>query len=265
VFRSLSAAIRTLSIAPAPGRDPERFSSSLPYFPLVGAALGAGVWGVSLYCQALTEYAWPSGAAALAVLAGVVLTRALHVDGLADWADAVGCLSGRQKRLEVMKDPRLGAFGVAAIALSLGVKWVALTRLVALDAGVWIVAAYAVSRTVQVELAASLPYARSEGGTASDFVSGAGWPHRLAAWALCLAIVAPTAGPAGAAACVAGVILARLFAAWCRSRIGGVTGDLLGAGSELAETAILFAAAAAAPSIEPYASPGAWALLAAGA
>jgi len=251
MFRGFTTAIRTLSILPAPGKDPERMSASLPWFPLVGLGLGYVAWGTG-YGVMRASGDWAAGAAALSVLFGVVVTRALHVDGLADWADAVGCMGDREKRLRVMKDPSVGAFGVAAIAASLLLKYVALSRLFELGAATWLVVAYVVSRAAQVELASALPYARAEGGTAGGFVAGAGWPHRIVSAFLALAAAGLIAGPAGLATVVAGLVLARLFGLWCSSRLGGVTGDALGAASELVETGILCVTAAAATRLFQY-------------
>jgi adenosylcobinamide-GDP ribazoletransferase len=186
---------------------------------------------------------WPAGSAFAAVFVGVALTGALHMDGLADWADAFGCMGDREKRLAVMKDPRAGPFGVVAIAVSLAAKWIAVTRLAEADAMIWVVAAYVVSRAMQVELASSLPYARAEGGTAGAFVSGAGWPYRLTSFVMAAVILGVLLGPAGIVSLLAGMAIAHALGQWSRLRLGGVTGDVLGATSEWVEAVLLFTAA----------------------
>ena len=220
-------------------------AASLPWFPCVGLVLGAALYGLTLLAGLSPWGAWPQGAAFVVVAGGVFLTRGLHLDGLADAADAWGSLASREKMLSIMKDSRVGTFGVLALVLILGAKWVAIARLVESGTAVWIVAAYVISRTAQVELAVALPYARAEGGTARGFIKDARGVHRLVAWALALVIVAVVCGPVGAGALVGGWLVARALAWRFMKMLGGVTGDILGATSELVETAILLACAAA--------------------
>jgi adenosylcobinamide-GDP ribazoletransferase len=179
------------------------------------------------------------------VAGGVLLTRGFHLDGLADAADALGSLAPRERMLAIMKDSAVGAFGVLALVLTLGAKWIAVARLVESGTGVWIVAAYVVSRAAQVELAVVLPYARAEGGTARAFVRDARGVHRLVAWTLAFLMITLVCGPAGVAVLVGGWLLARALGWRFMKMLGGVTGDLLGATSEIVETAVLFACAAA--------------------
>ena len=234
----LITALRLLSIFPVPGRDAEEMSSALPWFPLTGAILGGVLYGLALLADGWSGGGWPNGVAAAVLLGGVVITGALHLDGLADWADSFGG-KNKQAALAIMKDSRTGAFGVIALVLVLLVKWVSLVRLIESDAFVWIVVAYIVSRTMQVELAVSLPYARAEGGTGASIVQGARRSHRI--WALISALImlVVLGGQAGVLALGAGWAVCRGFGWWCRRRLGGMTGDLLGAGSEIVETLIL--------------------------
>jgi len=247
----MTTAFRTLSILPLPGKAAGQdtgsgsMAASLPWFPCVGLVIGAGLYGLAALAGLLPWGAWPSGAAFVVVAAGVFLTRGLHLDGLADAADAFGSLASRERMLSIMKDSRVGTFGVLAVVMVLGAKWIAVARLVESGMAVWIVAACVVSRAAQVELAAALPYARAEGGTARGFIEGARGIHRVAAWTLALAIVSAACGPAGGAALAGGWLLTRLLAWRFNNVLGGVTGDLLGATSELVETAVLFACAAA--------------------
>ena len=239
----LATAMRTLTILPFPGGEARKAASALPWFPLVGGALGGILYGICVLEDRFLGSAWPGGMAILVVALGAVLTRAIHLDGLADWADAFGSMSDRKRKLAIMKDPHVGAFGIVALVTILAAKWVAVVQLLEYEAAVWIVAAYVVSRAMQVELAAALPYARVEDGTAAPFVRDARLWHRLVAWLVAAALVLGVFGPAGAAALAVGVVIARSFGFWCRRRMGGVTGDLLGAASELVETGVLFLAA----------------------
>ena len=235
----LITALRLLSIFPVPGRDAEEMSSALPWFPLTGAILGGVLYGLALLAGSWSGGDWPNGVAAAVLLGGVVLTGALHLDGLADWADSFGGGQDKQAALAIMKDSRTGAFGVIALILVLLIKWVSMARLIEADAFVWIIVACIVSRTMQVELAACLPYARPEGGTGASIVEGARRSHRI--WALLSALIMlfVLGGQAGVLALGAGWAACRGFGWWCRRRLGGVTGDLLGTGSEIVETLIL--------------------------
>ena len=183
------------------------------------------------------------------VVGGIVLSGGLHLDGLADWADSLGGASA-ERRLAIMKDPRVGAFGVLALMAILLAKWVALVRLGEFGAP-WVVTAYAVSRTAMVDLAVALPYARKEGGTAAAIVGDARPWHRVVCGVSALALVI---GVSGVAALALGWLIAAAFGRWCRRRVGGATGDLLGAASEIVETAVLLAAALAIGALDE----GAW-------
>jgi adenosylcobinamide-GDP ribazoletransferase len=190
MLSGLVSAVRTLSLLPVPGRDATEMTRSLPWFPLVGALLGAVVYGAWRLLDAAGLSGWHQGEAVLLVLLATALTRGLHLDGLADWADGYFSLQGRKRALEIMKDPRVGTFGVIALMAVLGLKWVALTRLIEQGAAVWIVPAYVVSRTAQVELAVSLPYAGVDSGFGAAFVKDARWWHRGIAWFLAAAVLA---------------------------------------------------------------------------
>ena len=241
----LTTAMRTLTRIPTPGQDSAELAEALPFFPLVGALLGAlltlAAWGLTVVCE------WPAGAAAVAVALGAWLTRGLHLDGLADAADALGGGRTRERRLEIMKDPHVGAFGVVALVCVLLLKWVAIARLAAGWQWPWLVVPLISSRTVMVELAVALPYARTGNGTAAPFVRGAARHHAIIALLLASVGVVALVGPAGlmllALALGAGLWLARLF----HARFGGITGDLLGMTNEVTETGLLLLLSAAAP------------------
>jgi adenosylcobinamide-GDP ribazoletransferase len=232
----LVTAIRTLTWLPVPGRDAESFASSLPWLPVVGLLLGAALHGLCLLFGA----GWPEGAALAVVAGGTLLTRGIHLDGLADSADGLFGGRTRERILEIMKDSRMGAFGGIALVLVLLAKFVFVTRLAACGATFWLVPALVASRTAQAVLAASFPYARSE-GTAAPFVAGARPAHALLAILIGMATVACAGSfeTRWLAAFALGLAVAALIGrAVCR-RLGGITGDVLGATSELTETAVL--------------------------
>ncbi len=238
-MKGLITALRTLTVLPVPGRDAEGISSSLPWFPAVGLALGFAMYGLALLGGYMNDGGWPQLTALVIVGAGAVVTGGIHLDGLADWADGLGGGRDKTRILEIMKDSSIGAFGVLALIFICAGKWIAIVKLIGSGAALWIPAAYIVSRTIQVDLIVSLPYARKEGGTAGAFVEGGKPLHMAIALVAAFAMMIFLYGSSGAGVVVIGWIAARIFGHRCRKRVGGVTGDLLGACSELVETGIL--------------------------
>ncbi len=239
-MRPLITAIRTLTILPVPGRDAASLASALPFFPAIGVLIGVLIV-LSLYAASLTG--WILGAGVLAMIATVWLTRGLHIDGLSDVCDALGASQDRERRLAIMKDPHTGAFGVMAIVADLLLKAAALSHLASL--GQWSVALvpFIVSRTAQVLLATTLPYARQEGGKAAAFVQEARPYHLIMALVAAVAFCLAASGLAGLLLLAEGLGLAFLLGVWMKHHFGGVTGDLLGASSEIIETGLLTVAA----------------------
>ncbi|MEA2686724.1 MAG: adenosylcobinamide-GDP ribazoletransferase [Actinomycetota bacterium] len=220
-------------------REPDR--TTFDWFPVVGALLGAAVglvwWGAH-------EVWSPLVAATVAVATDVALTGALHVDGLADTADGVLPHLERDRRLAVMAEPDVGAFGVTAVVLTLGLRVTVLASLtpdVALVAALW-----CASRTLMAVVARSVPYARTEGGLAAAFLGRPPLTVGLlgAALAAGLAVVGD-AGVVRTAAGVVGVCAAgAAVVAVARRRLGGFTGDVLGAAGVVGETVGLLVVAA---------------------
>jgi adenosylcobinamide-GDP ribazoletransferase len=176
------------------------------------------------------------------VAADLGLTGMLHLDGVVDSADGLLPPLDRERRLEVMSAPDAGAFGVGAAAVLLILRWAALSAIrpgVLLLAGLW-----CLSRTLMVVVARTQPYARGSGGLADAFRGPFSWPVAVVGCAVAVALTAGwrlVAGPAAAAAAAAAGMAVVLLA---RRRIGGYTGDVLGAGAFVAETAGLVVAAA---------------------
>ncbi len=239
-MRPLITAIRTLTILPVPGRDSDRLASALPFFPAIGVLIGTVVI-VSLYVASLTG--WIAGAAAIAMILAVWITRGLHIDGLADVMDALGASRTRERRLEIMKDPHIGAFGVMAIVADLLLKTVALSHLAALNQWSLALVPFIVSRTTQVVLATSLPYARQEGGKAAAFVQEARPYHLFFALIAAIAFCLAASGLAGLLLLSQGLIASLILKFWLKHHFGGITGDLLGASNEIIETGLLVFAA----------------------
>jgi adenosylcobinamide-GDP ribazoletransferase len=217
--------------------DPRAVAAAAPYYPVVGAVLGAGAGGAGVALGFLL----PSTlAAALVVALLAVATGGMHLDALADAADAAGGRT-RAERLRIMRDHSVGAFGATAVALFVVVEVAAFAALlenevrIALD----IVAAFAASRAAAVGLAAVMPYARGEEGVPA-FVTRR---HAAAASVVAAALCVP-AGVSGLAALAATATVAAASALACRRWLAGVTGDTLGATVALAEASALVAAVA---------------------
>jgi adenosylcobinamide-GDP ribazoletransferase len=229
---------RTLTILPFPGKDTENFSDALPWFPVIGLLLGLILYGLGL---ALLSFAppWPMGHGVMILAAGVILTRGLHLDGLADWFDGLGGGRTPERFLAIMKDSHVGVFGVLAVVLVLLAKWVAITRLMETGSLVLILAPYTVSRTLLVELSVCYPYARPEGGTAEPFMKHTKPFHRWLALFLAGASLFLVFKLPGLILLAGGWIFVRLLGRWFMRRIHGVTGDTLGTACEITETLLL--------------------------
>ena len=210
------------------------------WYPLVGAGIGAAAAGAY---WALGRAHLPSLAPWAALAAAVVVTGAFHEDGLADTADGLFGGHDRARRLEIMRDSRVGTYGVVALVLVLGAQVAALGALPASLGWRALVAAHALGRAAALPLTL-MPYARAEGGL------GASVAQRVPALALAFALVTGVAPLALlpwplALAAVGAAGLVALAGAWRFSRdLGGITGDTLGAVVKLAELTTYVAAAA---------------------
>jgi adenosylcobinamide-GDP ribazoletransferase len=209
-------------------------------WPLVGAllgAIGAGVAGLALWLGL------PPGVVAVLVLVtGAMLTGALHEDGLSDTADGLFGGWTRERRLEIMKDSRVGSYGVLALVLVTLMRWSALTTILA-GGHLWgLIAVGAASRAPMGVIMAALPNARGAG--LSHATGRPPLPEALAGAVVAGAIAVLAVGWAALPmlALVAGV--SALLARSANARIGGQTGDILGATQQLAEAAALTVLAA---------------------
>jgi len=218
-----------------PSRAPD--ARTLRWFPVIGASLGAVLAGAHWGAHEL----WPPLVAG-AVILGVdlVLTGALHIDGLADTADGVLPHMDRHRRLQVMAQPDVGAFAIAVVVTGLLLRWALLA-----DAGLEsaaLMAIWAMSRTIVAIIPAVAPYARPD-GLATPFLDGTSrW---LGLWLIPAALTLIAArGVTGAVAVLAAVLAAIAVVALAWRRLGGFTGDVLGAVIVVSETAALLAIAA---------------------
>lgn len=211
-------------------------------WPLVGVVVGGLAGGVAALALAMGVPAGPS--AALALILQALLTGGLHEDGLADAADGLYGGATPERRLEIMKDSRIGSHGALALGLVTLTRWSALAAICAAGQPVAaLVAAGAVSRTGMALVMAILPAARRSGlshGSGRPTAAMAGWT--LAAG---LAVTALATGAATVPLVLAAAAVSAVIARTAMRRIGGQTGDILGTVQQLAEAATLVVLAAA--------------------
>lgn len=249
--RGLITAMRTLTAVPVGGKDAKRFSDSLFWFPLVGLFLGLLLFFIGKAWNGAVGHDWPAGGAVIILIAQILLTRGLHMDGFADWADGLGGSRDRETRLAIMKDHHLGAFGVIAVVLDILAKWVVLERLFAFAGLGVIVPVSVVSRAAMVSLMTNLPYARPGQGMARPFMDDLSHGRGIAAaiFALCLCLLF---GPFGIGLFAAGWVITRILEPAFKKGFGGITGDLLGATNEMMEILLLWLCAALGNLVLPY-------------
>jgi len=204
---------------------------SMFWFPWVGALLGLIYWGA---WAGLGRIFPPPAAAALLLALTVIITRGLHLDGLADTVDGLGGGRDPEARLRIMKDSALGAFGAAGLILALLMKYGFFLSLGA-GAGRIFILFPLVSRWGMVLLAYLSPYARKEGGLGEAMTLGVTASTMLGATLIAAALALLAVGPAGLVlmAAAAGVVVLLKF--YFFQKLGGITGDVLGAANEALE------------------------------
>jgi len=242
-----------LTVLPVPARAVTSTRGVLPWAPLVGLLLGGLATGIAVLG---TRWISPLAGAVLAVAVLAVLTRGLHLDGLADTADGLGPLRDRERALQVMHQSDVGPFGVVALVLTLLLQVACATALLAGEVdwlALWsavLVARLAMTRTglPGVAVAAGSSLGRTVAGTVSRawlaaavLVSGA----LMAGAALFVGDPADAVGLLAAAAVA--LLAAEVLHRRATVRLGGTTGDVMGAMGEVATTAFLLVAAALWP------------------
>jgi len=243
VIRGLALALSWLTVLPVPA--PERVDraaarQALFWAPVVGAGLGLLATAVLAALPALGTPALLAGVAVVAMLAA--LTRGMHLDGLADTADGLGCYGGAQRALAVMRDGAAGPFAVVTLVLVLIAQIAALGALAGTG---WLLAVLLAVTAGRVAMSwctrTAVPPARAEGLGA--LVAASQPPVVPVVWTVALLAAGLFAVPErpwqGALAVGLAALTVVAFSAHTQRRLGGVTGDVLGAASELATTVIL--------------------------
>lgn len=232
--RALRAAVMFFTRLPLPSSpdwDPADLQRSAAYFPLVGWLVGA----VAALAWWLAARVWPPAVASgVSLAATLLLTGALHEDGWADVCDGFGGGTSRDRVLEIMRDSRVGAFGAIGVVVMLGLKWLGVAALPQASVPAVLIAGHALSRAAAISLMATLPYVRGESVKAKPMastLSGRRLAFAAATGAGALLLLPPRAWWAVLAVIAARAALAR----WFKGRIGGYTGDCLGAAQQVCE------------------------------
>lgn len=238
--RTATAFLTRLPVGPRGHLDAAAMRRAALWFPAVGLLVGGVLGGTRLLADLALD---PVPATVLALLAAMLVTGALHEDGLADVADACGAHVPAQRRLEILKDPRVGTFGALAIAFMVVLPLSVLAALDGEDVLRAALVAHVLGRWSTLPQALRWPPARPDGSGALVRVGATGVAI-ASAFAAAVAVAVAGPGPGLLALAVAVAVTAAAGAALARA-FGGVTGDSFGAVTKLVELATYVALAAA--------------------
>ena len=228
-------AVQFLTRFPIRLSQPVEHSAAIPWFPIVGALIGAIGGGIAV---GLGELVPPAVAGAVAVAIVLQLTGAFHEDGLADVADAFGGGTTPERRVEILKDPRHGTYGVTAIATTIVVRVVCVASIAAPEAlFAGFVAAHTLGRATAVAAMAAPP-ARHDGLGASAVRSARPFGAAVGV-VVAIGLVALATGWWVLPLCLAAAAAAAVVVALSMRKIGGINGDVLGAIEQVVECTVL--------------------------
>ena len=210
---------------------PRHLARSAIWFPLVGAVVG----GFGALTLIATTRIWPPlVAAVLALIATVLLTGAFHEDALADAADGFGGGVTRDGVLEIMRDSRIGAYGAVALFLVLAARIACLAAMAPLDGARALIGAHVLARWSSLPLIWGLPYARMQ-GAGKPFVGSVTGVRLLVGTLFAAAIIVPTLGLQAVPVVLIAAVITAIAAWYFHTRLGGISGDCLGATNQLVE------------------------------
>jgi len=235
---TLLTAIRFLTVIPiyfGMKNDGQFFQRSLIWFPAVGMLIGAvAAAGVMV----LGSFLPPSVLAITAITLLAAVSGCLHLDGLADSGDGLLSARSKEKALEIMRDSRSGAMGVVALVIVLLAKYASLSTFSVSAIAISVFLMPIAGRTSILLMMAILPYARPEGGLGSLFYSPGSRRIAFAGILFCLISGFFFSWKISLLMLFAIMFTVISFSYWCYRKIGGATGDTLGAVCELAECAV---------------------------
>jgi len=232
-MKNLIAAIQFITVIPLGRHDSFEPSKMIPYFPAVGLLLG--------FMTAAFDYAalhlWSEPVVAvLDVIVLIALTGAFHLDGLGDTADGLYGQRTLEQALAIMKDSRIGAMGLVAIVCVLAIKWGGIAELKA-DRSLLLLIIPAYARGSMLFAIYFLPYGRPEGGTGQDFFAK---PLHLTTFRMLLIPVGLSffLGPKAILLNIAFIVLVAMVLLYYKRKLNAVTGDMLGAMTEITEAGL---------------------------
>jgi adenosylcobinamide-GDP ribazoletransferase len=215
---------------------PQRLGRSMVFYPAVGFFLGMLLWAAFELFLWIFPRTLVDG---LIVAALVLVTGALHLDGLADTCDGLAAGRSPAERLQIMKDHRIGTFGAVALMMVLGIKFLALNSLPDEVVGSALLAALTLSRWSMVRLTYGAPYARPEGGLGQAFKEGLKKKQMVITTVVGLALAFWVYRFSGALLWLLVWLTTALMKKYCGRKFGGFTGDTLGALNEVNEVFVL--------------------------
>lgn len=230
------AALQFLTIFPIRLKaSTQALRRSIAYFPLVGLLIGGIIYGL----DRLLTLAFPiSLVNILLIIALAAMTRALHLDGFIDTCDGLAGGHSPDERLKIMRDSRVGGFGVVGGCLLILLQYVALTVVPHEHRMAALLLMPTIARWTMVYAIFAFPYAREQ-GMGKIFQEGTNWPWLAMASAITLASCLGLMGLNGLAVMAAAMLVALLMANWLSGKLGGLTGDAYGAINELVEVSVL--------------------------
>ena len=234
-MRNFVSALSFLTVIPSGRYAGQPEGASILYFPVVGVLIGGGLAGVD-WLGSLFLYDELRALVDVAFLA--LITGALHLDGLADSADALYFHHDQTKALQIMKDPRIGVMGVLTLIFCLGFKFAGILALDIKQCWLWFLAAPALARSAQVVGLVFMTDARATGGIGQALYQKGKYRY-LTFCVIPLVLVFLVSIPIGLAALLAFLVINISLLAFFRHRLGGMTGDTFGALTEIMETFFL--------------------------
>ncbi len=246
-MNGLFAAIGFLTVIPTPRVGERALAWARMWFPVVGLGIGGLLTGLDYALRegfwTLTGIGFPSLLlAALLIAFLVIITRALHLDGFMDTCDALFGGANAERRLEIMRDSRVGSFAVVGAACLFLISFAAIVSLWPPGRFWALLVIPCLSRWAMVVTMAAFPYARGEGGLGAAFLQSGTRAQTLIATLLAVVAAVAFAGPTGIVLLLVAGIVALVVGRFATNRLGGVTGDVYGAVNELATMAMLVAA-----------------------
>ncbi len=234
-MKNFLQALSFLTILPVghpPFSEEKELATTMAFFPLVGLVIGL-ILALGYY---LFSFLF-SGALVLWLTIGLLafLTRGLHLDGFADTMDGLGSGGPREKILEVMRDSRIGAFGVIGLILLIGAKYLALDQIPRASISYALILMAVMGRSAMVLVCYRSPYARSSEGLAKPFVENLKARDVLISSALTFGIAILFMGVKGIAILLGIALFSLGYRYFFIKKLGGVTGDVLGAANEMVE------------------------------